>query len=990
MSGYKYGSNGRRADRFEAKTLLQQTPTSITNISSRMSSLQRIAQQAYVCLQCRTRLAAINTATQRRFESLAKKAQRRHFSARPARLQQPTSADETHLEDHAYFETLAGDPYQDHDDIKLPIDCKVAKTPYVFKRAHLYSKDDLGVTTLGKPAEVLRVRDLPDRHKASKWWLSPDPNDKRLRSTEPVTASDIFKRVNSERGLVSAPRVAQNIEQLKQDWSSSLDDQSLGPTESECHQLSEQLYHGFTTKQLTAYLGELRIPRYRYGEVLDLNGHFVSTSFTRSNWRPGTTPFPGDAAQQLRSMVKDGKEQYIAPVSSASTLRAESKRSGDPFKHVQVNTIMQQCWNIRPREELDSIGEVDIIIPEAHLELLSSHKRNILQQLAAEYEAKIDFSKPERTIRLTANQAICTSSLKLLLMVLDDIVCHKMDVKEDDNPGSGAAGSQSLPDDDALQELERLSCTVIRRPKHKHAAFPEPHKVGQCLREVYAAAKASKLLIYSMRTDEDSLDYALKLIHQSRRPNRSGATTAVYGGRPLTCGKPSLVPVVRTAGLSMTEQGTDWNRVTTTTGKQKTRARAAFHASEGLKRIREQLESSFAAPKVKENKPSHPHWHMDLSQESSVLLGRILYPAKTMSSIKRERYFLEALDKRHAFDTDIPSLRKALDLHVAEASSLQELRVRLNATSNHNMEQLLNHELPDLEIRFSIVEASCKVYPRSVRLILKNRQADLLLPHETTDMRFTRQMYAEATSNIDPDILNFIEKSNLCDYAAQKYETPDRITIKLPNLHLSRMMNSDVFIKAEKSNNGEESQETEEPSVVGDSGGDIPVNYSLAEIEHHHILRSRPYWNRHHRTLNFSLSIIDAGPIGGRRQEVRFFDERDFESTPALLPRKDENQEVEEPIVHSLYDSAHKLIRNLDGPDFDRSQSVSSTKKSRRPVVRQILSDVPMGTVEEHRISTYKDTLPYRIRKTIAGDDPNFEVWEHPASQSMLTPKEGE
>ncbi|KAL8673927.1 MAG: hypothetical protein Q9168_001674 [Polycauliona sp. 1 TL-2023] len=938
-----------------------------------MSGLQPIAERAYVCLQCRSRLTAINATNHRLFRSRTKKSQRRDFSARPARLQQSTSVDESHSEDPAYFENAvasAESSNQEHDVIRLPND----SAPYVFRRAHLYSKDDLGVTTLGKPAEVLRIRDLPGRHKASKWWLSADPNDKRLRSTEPSSASDILQRVISERGLVSTSRVSQNIEQLKQDWLSSLNDQALGPTESECHQLSKQLYDGFTTRQLSAYLGEHRIPRYRYGDVLDLDRNFVSPAFTRSEWRTGTTPFPGDAAQRLRSMAKDGKEQLVTPAHGASMLLAESRRSGDPFKHVQVTRIMQKYWNIRPRDKVDSVGEVDMTVPEAHLELLASHKRNILQQLAAEYEAKIEFSKTKHIIRLTANQLVCTSSLRLLLMVLDEIVCHTMEVKDDDSPEPEAGDSQSLPDDNAFRDIERLSGTVIRRPKHNHTADLEPHK----------------LLVYSMKTDQDSFDDAKRFVRQSCRPSRSGATSAFYGGRPVKTKKPILVPVVRTAGLTMTERGTDWNRLCAASENQKSRKRAAFFAFEALNGIEEQFESSTAASKVNKQMLSHPHWHTKLSQESSVLLGRVLYPTKTMESIKREKYFLDALGKRHVFDTDVPSLRKALDLNVGQATVMHELRVRLNATNTHVVKHLEDNQLPDLEIRFSVNEVSHSVYPRSVRLILEDRKADLILPHDPTDMRFATRICAKATSTIDPDILNFIEKSNLCVYGAQKYETPNRMTVKIPRQCLSRTIDSDHSSNAEESENTE-LQAPKESKDPEDCNGDVPVNYSLATIEHHHILRSRPVKGNHPGAQKFSLSIIDAGPIGGQRQELRFYDEWVIKSSPDVLPSEEDDiqSHKQQSIISKLYDCARHFVQDLEGQQgYDpsrllpsntrpgigdaegeaklfqdaivkRSMSGGKEKVFQDEIVRRTMSDVPVGTEEEHHLSERKKA-PHR------------------------------
>ncbi|KAL8848877.1 MAG: hypothetical protein Q9221_006102 [Calogaya cf. arnoldii] len=943
-----------------------------------MSSFPPIAQQAYVCLQCRSHIAAINARAYRILKTGAKKSQRRDFSTQPTSLQLLASVDEDGTRDRTFFESAAAESEdattQEHDDIKLPDDYKVARAPYAFKRVHLYSKDDLGVRTLGKPAEVLRLRELPDRHKASKWWSKPDDNS--LHTNEPLTASDILKRVISERGLASTARVAENIEQLKQDWLASLGNQELGPTESECSRLGKLLYHGFTTKQLSGYLRELRVPRYRYRDVLDLSGPFVSTSFTRLEWRLGVTPFPGKASQRLQAMAKDGREQDVTPAHSATTLLAESRRSGDPFKHVQVNEVIQKCWNIKPREALYSTGEVDITIPEAHLELLASHKRNVLQQLAVEYGAKIDFSKPEHVIRLTANQAICTSSLKLVLMVLDEITCHEMDLMENGTLESEAKDHQSLPNDDALREIGRLSSTVIRRPRNKHAAFPEPHK----------------LLIYSMKTDGESIDDAQRFIRQLCRPSRSSAIVAFYGGRPVASEEPSLVPIVRTVGLPMTERGTKWNRIATDNDKQG--VRADLQATEALQGIRKYLEGPNAISKAIKHGLSHPHWPTSLSQESSVVLGRILYPAETMTSIKRERYFLEALKKRHVFDTNVPELRRALELHIAQTHIVQELRVQLKATDTKE-EGTHSSELPDLEIRFSVDDRSQIVVPQSVHLILGDRQADLFLPHEPTDLRFATQTYSKATTDLDPHILEFINRSNLCVFGAQKHEVPNRMSIKIPQRLLfwaSDLAKSKIGGKsedAEKSADAEKFEDAEESKDAKESeDAEVLVDYSLVGVEQHHILHSKSDQSHPLRAFNFSFSIIDAGPMGGQRQEVRFFEEQEVEPTQDTLPsEKDDEQDSPRPTINRLYDCVHDLIQNSHRPhQSTRARGRGETDKEgrvHRRLVRKTMSDVPMGTYDEHNLSVQTPLPP--IRKPFAKDDPTFR----PSNRSVVASGQG-
>lgn len=472
-----------------------------------------------------------------------------------------------------------------------------------------------------------------------------------------------------------------------------------------------------------------------------------------------------------------------------------------------------------------------------------------------------------------------------------------------------------------------------------------------------------------MKNDEDSLDDAQRLVRQLCRPSHSGATSVFYGGGPVTSNKPNLVPVVRTVGLPMTDRETEWNRISTGSGKKQAQGRAAIYALEAMNGIREHLENSAAVSKSDRHRASSSHWHPDLSRESSVMLGRILYPAKIINSIKREKYFLDALQKRHVFDTGVPNLRKALAVHPTRIHMVQELRVRLKATNTNDAERTDSPELPDLEIRFSIDEGSRRVDPQSVRLIQKDRLADLLLPHEATDMRFGAQIYAKATSDLDPSILDFIERSNLCVYGAKKHETPSRMTVKIPLRYLPWAVDADNSKYAEMSEGLGDSKNMEDLD-------EVPVDFHLAGIERHHILVSRADQTHYSRAPQFSFSVIDAGSIGGQRQEVRFNDERDIESA-LNSSEKDGNQELEKPMINRLYESAYELIKNLDGPKYNISKSRPNPSlrfrdadrneiRFQRNIVSRKMSDGPMNLRGPKG--------PHPIRLVIPSDDTTFEA----------------
>lgn len=347
----------------------------------RMSSFLPTANEAHVCLRCHLRLTAGRARLWFLLRSPPTERQRRRFSVKPQRLQEHTRLDDNHLNEQGLFENpamLPARPSYEVDDIKLPNDAKPNTPPknsgYYYKRANLYCKDSLGITTLGRPAEVLRVQDAPPRTFERKWWLFQNEGDRSPNSAEPLTSSEILERVNSERGLVSAARAKENIEASKQEWVSNRKKLDLPPSEQEYYELGRKLHDGFTIKQLLGYFNEAKIPV--TSDLTDVGRPFHSAHLTRSEWRAGITPFPGDALNRLQPLATDLKSRKSTSSKMAYTenmLIYEGRHSEDPVKYILVNKIIRQCWNIKPIEEVESVGEVDVRIREAHLELITSH-----------------------------------------------------------------------------------------------------------------------------------------------------------------------------------------------------------------------------------------------------------------------------------------------------------------------------------------------------------------------------------------------------------------------------------------------------------------------------------------------------------------------------------------------------------------------------------------------------------------------------------------
>lgn len=344
----------------------------------RMSNSFHSLIEAHICLSRRLRL----TTQLPRFVRLQSPVSRcQSFSTQSKRSQELGNIDDSFANLQDPFDgppSFSSNGSYQKDDITLPSDAVETKPQtyqgFYMRHPSLYSRRALGLTTLGRPAEVLRLQDAIPKPTEQKWWLMGPKGDENPNPTEPLTSSDIMERVTSERGLVSAARVKENIESLKQEWMSTLKQPDLPPPKSDCYELGRRMHDGFTFKQLLGYLNETKLAV--SADLTDLNKPFLSAMLTRSEWTAGVTPFPGNTAKKFRTLSIHSRNQQGSGSGKQYTrviLAYETQRSKVPIKYVLVNKIMRQCWNIRPKEEVESVGEVDVQIPEPYLELINGH-----------------------------------------------------------------------------------------------------------------------------------------------------------------------------------------------------------------------------------------------------------------------------------------------------------------------------------------------------------------------------------------------------------------------------------------------------------------------------------------------------------------------------------------------------------------------------------------------------------------------------------------
>ncbi|KAI4202844.1 MAG: hypothetical protein LQ350_002342 [Teloschistes chrysophthalmus] len=774
-----------------------------------MPDLFPLVQEAHICLRCQYRLASYGAKRFKTARHHPTNAHARSFSSQSQLLQgHARVVPQDPFDVPATLEAISD---QSADAIELPKDlgqirtvkAPTPKSTYFYKRATLYSRDPLGINTLGKPVEVLRLQDSPPKKRENLWWQVQKEEDNVSRSAEPLTSSDILDRVNAERGLVSEARAIHNIDALKQEWQSRLKDQQLGPTQSEYDDLHKRLTEGFTMKQLWAYMNQPITPIPQVST--SLSHPFQSTLYSRSEWKAGLTTFSGSGTQRLHDVTANSKSL-----------------------HTYGHKLIRQTWGIRSREELQRIGEVDVRIHETYLDLISSH-RNDPKSLEAAQTLLGQCQKPLRE----AKTAVFSSADKAALDTLAPLPVE---------------AAKSLPLTDRGISWTRL-CSDIREKVNYGQGSAQP-PIGSAL------ALALESAAQHIRPSEPS-DYISALSEDVRKH------------------------------------------------------KAVKNSRNGGKKSK---------------------WEMNGVEETSAMLGQVLFPANTVRSQKMS---LWDPTQPHVMNTDVPRIRKALVVLGEGMELRQEVRMRFHSASykvpwkRGQMNKVPARKLPDLEVRCIIQAAPDgsdergEVILDSARLVLEDRQADVILPHQPMDMRFERRVYLDATATPDARIAKFIKSCNLSNPDLDPVFMPQGLKISVPP----------SILKA--------AQEAGQK----DLGKSKLRDYSLANVERHWIMH-----NKAGRPIMFST--IDAGALGGRTQEFRF------------LMRNEKQGALDK--VKTLWQVASNILEKT-------REDHSGMRTPREKIsVRYNWTDIPVDSRE------YKRPLPLNrvgpIRR-VNSDGPVFQRW---------------
>ncbi len=199
----------------------------------------------------------------------------------------------------------------------------------------------LGVEALGRPAEVLVLRDA-----------GPGFEHERDARVEEITgksisAKDLLHSMGVEKGIL----VPEDVRKVFEEFKSQLPHKGL--SWEEWLETRKQLCKAFNVDQLAKYSAQAIRERLATREEDDRRSNILQ----KSTWTPGTTPF--------RDFSFDGLEKKQNILTSAGLKRKEAL----------ADRILRDCWDHHVQADEKDTGELEILLRPQDLSLLVHESR---------------------------------------------------------------------------------------------------------------------------------------------------------------------------------------------------------------------------------------------------------------------------------------------------------------------------------------------------------------------------------------------------------------------------------------------------------------------------------------------------------------------------------------------------------------------------------------------------------------------------------------
>ncbi|KAI9794541.1 MAG: hypothetical protein M1816_004428 [Peltula sp. TS41687] len=715
----------------------------------------------------------------------------------------------------------------------------------------------LDSTSLGKPSKIVLLRDAnleypkevskPDQH-------APDEKEKGYTS-----ATELLEAVDAAKTLIGFEQVKTNLEQLRPKSDKAV------LSQVECNELAEKVREGFTSTQLGRYMHDLdksrKLASRRETSQESMRHH---SQMSQTEWTLGVT-------RTLDPSIT---------LSNSGNAHKPSKRDG------LVSRLFRDYWNIQIREELESIGELELILPPLEMSLLLGDKRKPLKTICERRRVKLDVFRSKNIIRVTADQEDASSAVSDIRAFLGQLQTLEVDLRPFRVSGSGGKGAANH-----LTKKGRLKAIS--------------HMTGT---EIVVQSEGNTLAIYTLGPGLTlAFDARRLLLSQIHPPSQY--QEQVFYERGSKTEKADLTYIGPVNDVPWYERGIPWSRlqlpVYRETDGKGSRRYSVVGVNEGPRKFARTIHAFLsnmgdlpAPPQGGLSGPAEEHqspveetdtvhieseereakWNSTLESKTVVIAGYTLQESEKPSS--RQPAKKEQVQISHrTFSHNIPGLLRCLSSlppPVTETISPSESLLIHLQPSPWSSPKPPPNSFPSIEILIDIDPVTKTTHPQTVRAILSRRISDLALPDHLADLRFQRRTsitLQNATNS--PPINAFLAQSNLDIRSQGRLITPPSMKLKIPRWTI---INDD-----DKATTTTTTTTASEDGGGDDDDREIEMEYLFSSLSHHQTLPLRV------DGYEAQYTVVEAGKAGGRRGEFELFLER----VPTAEGEEKENEEGE-------------------------------------------------------------------------------------------------
>ncbi|KAI9796958.1 MAG: hypothetical protein M1833_005904 [Piccolia ochrophora] len=687
--------------------------------------------------------------------------------------------------------------------------------------------------SLGSPSEVILLRDSKRRYPSPVSKDAPETDTPGQRTG--LNASELWEFIDAETGHTRLEEVVENIYGLRLGEPGSIH------KKAELEEAAKVLHRGFKAAQLAHYVEEHNKTEAWERDVARGGAERQeSASAKQSEWMPSTSPFTGEDTVSVESRLYGGLTR----------------------KEAVIWRVIRGCWKLQVKEEVESIGELELTVEPLQLTVLLNGSRNVLKDLAERRNAKLDVSRSRNVIRVTANRSIASYVAEDIQGLLASIQCTKLDMR----PLQELAGGEETLKPEVLSSISDISGSVSELSEENEVSI---YHLGE---NSTAGHDATRILMSLYPLDVNTFS---TFIHNDQ--HATGESVLVPVGQREELGWKSrhkewarLQRAIHAVGKDVEQpQGAD-----TPEAPQRSHAEVASHdfltqlpnleSPEDTQRGGvigpDQVDSALGRIYTSTGPTGHDalslkqstssldgrvaRWKESTDVDTDALIGQLLYetPRQTTISPANVNDLFNVPSNERVFASTAPNLLSTLSTldHIPHAKT-EHLYIHLQPSPWASPSTAA---LPHLELVVAVDHTSST--PRLVKAsaIISRRLATIALPSLPADVQLESRLSLKLRNPRSASALtDFLARSHLDVHGQQRLQTPAALTLDIPSW---------AVIPA-----------THSTPAHSQSTSMIPTPYLFTSLTY---AQTALYT---HNSFLLAYHYLESGRTGGRRTELR-------------------------------------------------------------------------------------------------------------------------